>query len=126
MRHRGLVAGLFYCTAALAAPLFKVTLSNTELPRDTAGKPLETGELQIFDNHARDGYWYLVSLPDIARSEFIFALTCCAWIWHTSTSRTGAAAARSTAATPIHLAHGPIMAAGSAAKPRGTALAHMP
>ena len=28
---------------------------------DLLGKPLETGELQIFDNHERDGYWYLVS-----------------------------------------------------------------
>jgi hypothetical protein len=37
----------------------KVTLSNTQLPHDTDGKTLETGELQIFDNHERDGYWYL-------------------------------------------------------------------
>eukprot|EP00729_Bicosta_minor_P026261 gene26261-22734_t len=34
-----------------------VTLSNTFLPKDTDGR-LQTEELQVFDSHNRDGYWY--------------------------------------------------------------------
>ena len=39
-----------------------VTLSNTFLPKDTDGRQLQTGELQVFDNHNRDGYWCVFSL----------------------------------------------------------------
>lgn len=39
-----------------------VTLSNTFLPKDTDGRLLQTEELQVFDNHNRDGYWCVFSL----------------------------------------------------------------
>lgn len=39
-----------------------VTLSNTFLPKDTDGRQLQTGELQVFDNHNRDGYWCVLAL----------------------------------------------------------------
>ena len=34
----------------------QVTLSNTALPTDTQGHPLRTGEVDVLDNHQRDGY----------------------------------------------------------------------
>ena len=52
---------LVLSTLALAvqeAATVTVTLSNTQLPKDTHGSLLQTGELQVFDNHKRDGYWY--------------------------------------------------------------------
>ena len=36
-----------------------VTLDNTRLPLDTAGQPLKTGEIQVYDNHKVDGHWYV-------------------------------------------------------------------
>ena len=38
LHRRAAAATLLFCAAALAAPSFKVTLSNTVLPRDTALK----------------------------------------------------------------------------------------
>ena len=37
----------------------RVTLSNTRLPVDTDGDRMITGEIQIFDNQARDGFYYV-------------------------------------------------------------------
>eukprot|EP00662_Eupelagonemidae_sp_cell21_P054099 gene54099-66948_t len=37
-----------------AATAAAVTLSNTRLPVGTDGKPMETGEIQVFNNYARD------------------------------------------------------------------------
>lgn len=53
----GAVGVLALLLAAAAAHV--VTLSNTELPRDTAGMPLVTGEMSVLNNLERDGWVYL-------------------------------------------------------------------
>ena len=45
--------------AAAAAAATRVTLSNTRLPVDTDGNTMITGEIQIFNNIERDGYYYV-------------------------------------------------------------------
>ena len=50
-------AALAACVAAAtAAAGDPVTLSNVQLPLDTAGKPLTTGEASVL--HAPDGFYY--------------------------------------------------------------------
>ena len=52
------VAGAFWLRAAAhrADAATSVTLSNTELPTDTAGNPLTTGEASVLK--APDGFFY--------------------------------------------------------------------
>lgn len=50
-----------WLAAASCAAATAVELSNTALPRDTAGRPLVTGMVDVLDNSARDGYWYIVN-----------------------------------------------------------------
>ena len=50
-------AALAACVAAATvAADDPVTLSNVQLPLDTAGKPLTTGEASVL--HAPDGFYY--------------------------------------------------------------------
>lgn len=42
---------------SMSVAAVEVTLDNTRLPLDTDGNTLLTGEVQVFDNHDRDGYW---------------------------------------------------------------------
>jgi hypothetical protein len=44
--------------SALAQRAARVTLSNTQLPTDTEGRSLLTGEIGFLDNVPRDGYYY--------------------------------------------------------------------